>query len=144
MNADGSGQRNLTRNAAFDADPAWSPDGRSIAFRSTRDGNPEVYIMKADGSGQRNLTRSPRERRLVCLVARAEEIAEAAMKSRILTIVAGLFVALAVPTAGATAIAQAPPEQPARQAPFPSTSSSKPTSTSLTRWRCCTCLAALT
>ena len=59
MNANGSGQRNLTRNPAFDADPAWSPDGRSIAFRSTRDGNTDIYIMNADGSGQRNLTRSP-------------------------------------------------------------------------------------
>jgi Tol biopolymer transport system component len=49
----------LTRNPAFEADPAWSPDGRSIAFRSTRDGNPEIYVMNADGSGQRNLTRSP-------------------------------------------------------------------------------------
>ena len=30
MNADGSGQRRLTRNAA--TRPAWSPDGRRIAF----------------------------------------------------------------------------------------------------------------
>ena len=59
MNANGTGRRNLTRDPAFDGDPAWSPDGRSIAFRSTRDGNPDIYIMKADGNGQRNLTRSP-------------------------------------------------------------------------------------
>ncbi len=59
MNADGSGQRKLTRNPAFDGDPAWSPDGRSIAFRSTRDGNTDIYVMNADGSEQRNLTRSP-------------------------------------------------------------------------------------
>jgi TolB protein len=59
MNANGSGLRNLTRNPAFEGDPAWSPDGRSIAFRSMRDGNPEVYVMNANGSGQRNLTRSP-------------------------------------------------------------------------------------
>jgi TolB protein len=59
MNADGSGQQNLTRNAAHDRHPAWSPDGRKIAFVSHRDGNSEVYVMNADGSGQRRLTRKP-------------------------------------------------------------------------------------
>ena len=55
MNANGKGQRNLTRNPAFDADPAWSPDGRKIAFASKRDGKYGVYVMNADGSGQQRL-----------------------------------------------------------------------------------------
>jgi TolB protein len=59
MNADGSGSRRLTHNAAYDAEPAWSPDGRTIAFRSTRNGNRDIYVMNADGSGKRNLTRNP-------------------------------------------------------------------------------------
>jgi TolB protein len=59
MNADGSGTRKLTHNAGYNAEPAWSPDGRKIAFSSTRDGNREIYVMNADGSNQRNLTRNP-------------------------------------------------------------------------------------
>jgi Tol biopolymer transport system component len=38
--------------------PAWSPDGRKLAFVSRRDGNSEIYVMNADGSGLRNVTRT--------------------------------------------------------------------------------------
>jgi TolB protein len=55
MNADGSAQRNLTRNAAGDNSPAWSPDGRKIAFVRNND----IYVMNADGSGRRWLTHIP-------------------------------------------------------------------------------------
>jgi Tol biopolymer transport system component len=58
MNADGSEQRRLTGNAR-PVTPAWSPDGRAIAFVTDRDGNAEVYVMNVDGSEQRNLTRDP-------------------------------------------------------------------------------------
>lgn len=59
MNADGTGQTNLTNNSAWDSRPAWSPDGTRIAFVSDRDGNREVYVMNADGSGQTRLTDNP-------------------------------------------------------------------------------------
>ena len=39
-----------------DYSPIWSPDSRRIAFLSTRDGNPDIYVMEADGSQQRRLT----------------------------------------------------------------------------------------
>ena len=55
MNADGSGQRNLTRSPAHDGGGSWSPDGQKIVFDTDRDGNGELYVMNADGSGQRNL-----------------------------------------------------------------------------------------
>jgi Tol biopolymer transport system component len=70
MRPDGSGVTQLTQNAetsaseARDEAPAVSPDGRLIAFASTRDHSPggmgsyELYVMKADGSSQVRLTRN--------------------------------------------------------------------------------------
>jgi TolB protein len=59
MNADGSGQTNLTNNPARDECHAWSPDGSRILFISWRDGNSEIYVMNADGTGQTRLTNNP-------------------------------------------------------------------------------------
>ena len=56
MNADGSGQTNLTANPGQDHEPSWSPDGQRIAFRSDRDGNDEVYTMTQGGALQTRLT----------------------------------------------------------------------------------------
>lgn len=56
MNADGSEPRNLTKYGRGDVLPAWSPDGKKIAFMSFRDRNAEIYVMRADGSGQKRLT----------------------------------------------------------------------------------------
>ena len=57
VNADGSGQRRLTRDARFFATPVWSPDGRTIAFEGGPYGTNGVYVMNADGGGQRRLAR---------------------------------------------------------------------------------------
>ena len=57
MNADGSGQTRLTNNSFDDLDPAWSPDGRQIAFISEQDGTDgDVWVMNVDGSGAHQLT----------------------------------------------------------------------------------------
>ncbi|MGF7236100.1 MAG: TolB family protein, partial [Frankia sp.] len=59
MNADGTGQQALTWSPGPDTDPAFSPDGRQIAFASRRTGDREIYVMNADGTGQRRLTDNP-------------------------------------------------------------------------------------
>ncbi len=39
--------------------PAWSPDGRWIAFQGYRDGGYDVWVVAPDGSGQHQLTWGP-------------------------------------------------------------------------------------
>lgn len=78
-NQDGSDLRRLTDAPGYDAEGAFSPDGRKIVFSSLRNAYPlselpgeeqkryeldpayfaEIYIMDADGSNQRRLTSTP-------------------------------------------------------------------------------------
>ena len=37
--------------------PAWSPDGRHLAFTSFRDGNLDLFVADRDGGNLRNLIR---------------------------------------------------------------------------------------
>jgi len=62
MDSDGSAQRRLVSSQAIDAQPAFSPDGRQLAFISDRDhdGNPndnpmQVYVIQTDGGGLRRV-----------------------------------------------------------------------------------------
>jgi hypothetical protein len=59
INPDGSGLTDLTAGQGENFNPAWSPDGRELAFTSNRDGNDEIYVMNADGSNQRRITSDP-------------------------------------------------------------------------------------
>ena len=59
MNADGSQIRRLTQTKSINCWPAWSPDGKQIAFFFKQDATYEIYVMNADGSAQRNLTQHP-------------------------------------------------------------------------------------
>jgi pimeloyl-ACP methyl ester carboxylesterase len=49
----------LSTGSGLNDPTAWSPDGRTLAMFSTRDGNGEVYLIDADGTGERRLTDAP-------------------------------------------------------------------------------------
>src|SRR5437870_1208703 len=51
--------RKIMDDTAVATEPAFSPDGSRIAFTSSRDGQPEIYIMDADGTSAGRLTNSP-------------------------------------------------------------------------------------
>lgn len=64
MNADGSGQRNLTKADVWVPEewnerPAWSPDGAQLAFQRTFGiGGFQIWTVRADGTGLKQLTRN--------------------------------------------------------------------------------------
>ena len=61
MNADGTGQTNITNTPDTDEwYPRWSPDGTKIAFASNQNGNYKIYVMNADGNNQTRLTEGDR------------------------------------------------------------------------------------
>jgi len=59
IHMDGTPPIQLTQhlNGIFHIDPAWSPDGRQIAFVSNREGDMKLFLMNADGSNMENLTK---------------------------------------------------------------------------------------
>jgi dipeptidyl aminopeptidase/acylaminoacyl peptidase len=55
VSAEGGEPRQLTRGDGSDTRPRWSPDGKSLAFISTRGGNSQVWILPLDGGDPRPL-----------------------------------------------------------------------------------------
>ena len=53
MNADAPASPASPTTTSTISPPAWSPDGRRIAFSSDRDGNFEIYVMSAAGEPPR-------------------------------------------------------------------------------------------
>jgi len=66
VNTDGTGLRRLThlpKSYSEDAQPAWSPDRKSIAFarqHSTTSVIADIFLMRSDGTHLRQLTHNPR------------------------------------------------------------------------------------
>ena len=61
MASDGSGQVNVSKDAALDRGPTWAPDGERLAFVSNRDGDWDVYVVNADGTGLVNISNNDQE-----------------------------------------------------------------------------------
>lgn len=55
-NRDGSDVRRLTTSPGYDAEATLSPDGSTLVFTSTRDGDLDIYTMNVDGTDVRRLT----------------------------------------------------------------------------------------
>jgi len=53
---DGQNPRRITVHEAYDTNPIWSYDGRSIAFESDRYGNSDVYVIPAQGGLPKRIT----------------------------------------------------------------------------------------
>jgi Tol biopolymer transport system component len=56
MRANGTHAHPLTEDPANDESPAFSPNGKRIAFSSTRDGDGEIFVMKPDGTHEHSIT----------------------------------------------------------------------------------------
>ncbi len=54
--ADGTGRRNASDHPGEDRDPAWSPDGRRVAFTTDRTGTTDIYAVEVEGGRLWRLT----------------------------------------------------------------------------------------
>lgn len=56
VSSDGGKATQLTTHSAYDSRPIWSPDGKTIAFTSTRDGGMDLYTVPVSGGTPTRLT----------------------------------------------------------------------------------------
>ena len=54
----GGTARRLTTASSYEAMPVWSPDGKTIAFASDREGGQDIYVMNAEGGAAKQIGRA--------------------------------------------------------------------------------------
>ncbi len=59
VNAAGGTAAQITSNPAYDSDPIWTPDGKSIVFSSYRDADKDIYMTSAEGGAPVRVTDYP-------------------------------------------------------------------------------------
>ena len=57
MNADGSSNRQITRDSWQESQPVWIKDGKKVAFLCNESGSSQVWEMNPDGTERKQLTR---------------------------------------------------------------------------------------
>jgi Tol biopolymer transport system component len=87
----------LTFDIGYENDPAWSPDGSTIAFMADYAGNWDIWIMPATGGAATQLTTDPAQEDSPCWAPGGEFIAFRSKRS-------GLSDIWLIPTTGEPAI----------------------------------------
>ncbi len=59
VSAEGGKASQLTTNQAYDSDPIWTRDGRSIVFSSYREGGKDIFITSVEGGVPKRVTTLP-------------------------------------------------------------------------------------
>ena len=56
---DGANVKQITKNQSINLSPAWSPDGKQIAFTCYLKRNPDLYLVDADGKNLKQFSHYP-------------------------------------------------------------------------------------
>ena len=56
VSAGGGKAQQLTTGASYETQPIWSPDGKTLAFASDRNGNYDIYTVSAEGGVAQRVT----------------------------------------------------------------------------------------
>lgn len=108
-NRDGSNPRRLTVDKGVETNPVFSPDGKSIAFNASYDGNADVYVVPVEGGVPTRLTWHPYadlvceftpDGKSVLFVSQRESFSNRYFKMFTVPVKGGMATKLDIPNAG--------------------------------------------